>query len=616
MLNEEARRKILNLPVDTNKRFEDMENLKEVPNIPYVTDNGECTIENSKKGYLTNFNIQGKTLVNLANPNNIYTTDGVRYNTPFKYIESNKTYTFVNFCDKQIKYTYGGIGDITVPANSKVLYTIPNNDITISEIICYGHIQDGWVETDADKQKISKAILVLKEDYTGEDINYFEGVQSVGQGNNIELFSCKEDTNIIPNDITWKNGYYLSRNDNLEYESANYSYTLDYIPVKADTNYTLVYANWNVLFYDKEKNRINFAEQKPFININCLDKTSEGVFFIKTPSNVCYLRLSVPTKYKDRLTISKGIKFDEKLIPYTLRKLPNGVKDEIIYKNNKYYLIKRCEEHTYTNIKNLDLSYTYDNTLCFMGTLIPQAIIDSLNTPYVLCNNLSGKSRNDFNNNDTEGCSTTGGGDIAFRILKSKLSTQDKNGFNEWIKNNPITIIYQLAEPEEIELTTLNLEQYDNQTKFICNSGIVIPDTSFESTQNLGSHIGVIRDNIKDIINLQSNNKAIDLSNKLINGWSRTVEDNYGAIFYKNNKQVNFNLRLNSGVLTDRTALLKLPNGFIPKTFFCYNLTYTITGANIPGFIFIDPAGYIEIFGASANAPFMDMLCSGTYHLE
>ncbi|HBG3846924.1 TPA: hypothetical protein KQC83_002002, partial [Clostridioides difficile] len=100
---------------DLIKKIDDMENLREVDNIKCTTDIGECTIENSKKGYLTNVNIQGKTLVNLANPNNIYTTDGVRYNNPFRYIESGKTYTFMNLCDKQIKYTYGGIGDITIP---------------------------------------------------------------------------------------------------------------------------------------------------------------------------------------------------------------------------------------------------------------------------------------------------------------------------------------------------------------------------------------------------------------------------------------------------------------------------------------------------------------------
>ena len=109
MLNEEARKKILNLPVDTNKRFEDIENLKEVLNLSYITDNGECTIENSKKGYLTNVNIQGKTLVNLSNPNNIIVTEGLRYLNPFKYIEKEKQYTFINLSDKEIYYFHDNI---------------------------------------------------------------------------------------------------------------------------------------------------------------------------------------------------------------------------------------------------------------------------------------------------------------------------------------------------------------------------------------------------------------------------------------------------------------------------------------------------------------------------
>ncbi|CZR95570.1 hypothetical protein CDFC105_72649 [Clostridioides difficile] len=596
-------------------KLNDIEELKETNNIKCTTNIGEYTIENSKKGYLTNFNLEGKTLVNLANPNNIYTTDGVRYNNPFNYIESGKTYTFVNLCDKQIKYTYGGIGNVTVPASSRVLYTIPNTVLDIPAMMCYGHTTEGWGETDLDKQKISKAMLVLEGDYTSEDITYFEGLQSVGQVDNMELFSCKED-NIIPNDITWKNGYFLSRNDSLEYESANYSYTLDYIPVKADTNYTLVYANWNVLFYDKDKNKISFAEQNPYININGLDKTSEGVFFIKTPPNSCYMRISAPTRYKDRLTISEGFKFDKKIIPYALRSLPSGVKDEIVYKNGCYKLIKRCEEHTYTDIGNLDLSYTYDNTLCFMGTLIPQAIIDSLDITYVLCNSLSGKSRNDFNNNDTEGCSTTGMGDIAFRILKSKLSTQDKNGFNEWIKKNPITIIYQLAEPEEIELGALNLEQYNNQTKFICKSGIV-PSISFESTQNLGSHIEAIRSNVKSLSYMQISTNTIDLSNLLVNGWiprSSLNPQEFGCIFNKIDDIVHVNMRVYNGLVDKNTIVLNLPQILLPKHFVVFKI-FNSKGNPITGNMYIDiETGCIKIGNTLSSNE--DIIIMGHYYLN
>ncbi|NJK15948.1 hypothetical protein GSQ51_17825 [Clostridioides difficile] len=624
MLNEEARQKILNLPVDTNKRFEDIENLKEVPNVSYVTYNGECTIENSKKGYLTNLNIQGKTLVNLANPNNVYTTDGVRYNNPFRYIESGKTYTFMNLCDKQIKYTYGGIGDITIPPYSKVLYTIPNTNITVSEIMCYGHTSDGWEETDADKQKISKAMLVLEGHYTIEDIEYveyFDGLQSVGQEYNMELFSCKEYINIIPNNITWKDGYFLNRNDNLEYESKHYSYTLNYIPVKADTDYTLIYANWNILLYDKDKNIINFGYPNPSMSINGLgDKVSEGLFFIKTTSNSCYMRISVPTRCKDKITISEGIKFDKKIIPYTLRSLPSGVRDEIVYKNNKYYLIKRCEEVVLDgdNFNPQTRADQNNNIVLYVRTdpIVDAKPLDGKlgRTNTICCDRFRSVGTTWGNEITTEGIIIDQNKTISFRILRNKLGTQDIEGIKKWMKSNPIKIIYELESPREIELTSLNLEQYDNQTKFICDSGVITTSINFESTQNLGSHIEVIRNDIKNINSMQSKNVIIDLSNKLLNGWKRTVSDNDGFIISKNGNQISFHMRITGGATTDSTALLKLPDGFTPKTFYVFPIFTTQNNQLVQGFMYFNFAnGYLQITQLGSNA---DIYSHGTYFIE
>ncbi|HBF2805447.1 TPA: hypothetical protein KN238_000026 [Clostridioides difficile] len=600
---------------DLLKNLDDIENLKEAENIKCSTDTGEYTIENSKKGYLTNFNIQGKTLVNLANPNNVYTTDGVRYNNPFRYIESGKTYTFVNLCDKQIKYTYGGIGDITIPPYSKVLYTIPNTNITVSEIMCYGHTSDGWEETDADKQKISKAMLVLEGHYTIEDIEYveyFDGLQSVGQEYNMELFSCKEDINIIPNNITWKDGYFLNRNDNLEYESKHYFYTLDYIPVKADTDYTLIYANWNILLYDKDKNTINFGYPKPSISINGLgDKISEGLFFIKTTSNSCYMRISVPTRCKDKITISEGAKFDKKVIPYTLRSLPNGVRDEIVYKNGCYKLIQRCEE------------------IILDGQEVWSELTANATSETLLFNAPRGASVSGTNNTDLHcdkfkasviwgtNCNFEGiyetKTNIWIRIFKSRLTTQNVEGFKTWLANNNVTVIRQ-KETKKIELTSLNLEQYDNQTRFICNTGAITPDISFESTQNLGSHIEVIRNDIKSINSIQSKNVIIDLSNKLLNGWKRTVSDNDGFIISKNGNQVSFHMRITGGATTDSIALLKLPNGFVPKTFYVFPIFTTQNNQLVQGFMYFNFAnGYLQITQLGSNT---DIYSYGTYFIE
>ncbi|MFL8711583.1 hypothetical protein Q3304_12500 [Clostridioides sp. GD02377] len=588
--------KIEDLLKALENKIDDIENLKEVDNIKCSTDTGEYTIENSKKGYLTNFNIEGKTLVNLANPNNVYTTDGVRYNNPFKYIESGKTYTFINLSDKQIKYIYGGIENLKVEAKSKVLYTIPDN-INIPEILCYGHAPDGWGETDVDKQQLSKSMLILEGDCTSKDIEYFDGLQSVGQGDNIELFSCKEDINIIPNNITWKDGYFLNRNDNLEYESKHYSYTLDYIPVKADTDYTLIYANWNILLYDKDKNIINFGYPNPSISINGLgDKVSEGLFFIKTTSNSCYMRMSVPTRYKGRIIISEGVKFDKKVIPYTLRSLPNSIKDEITYKNNAYKLIQKCEEITINGQENWTelLENATNETLLFNAPLGAN-INGAINNINLYCDKFKpyaiwGVAYN------FEGIYETKT-NIWIRILKSRLETQDLSGFKTWLNNNHVTLVRQI-ETKEIELGTLNLEQYNNQTMFICESGIT-PDTSFESTQNLGNHIEVIRSNIKALIDTQRNTHTINLANKLLNGWTLFSDVHRGIVVTRNGNVVTIIGSIKGGIISNETIICKIPEDMIPNSNQLFQ-TFNTIGTPV-GLLYVNSAGDFKINSLTSN---------------
>ncbi|MCC0740398.1 hypothetical protein [Clostridioides sp. ZZV14-5902] len=591
---------------DLLKNLDDIENLKEVENIKCTTNTGEYTIENSEKGYLTNFNIEGKTLVNLANPNNIVTTEGLRYLNPFKYIEKGREYTFINLSDKEIYYFHDNVVKFKMNPGSKALYTI-DIDINDTNCLCIAHSVKGWGETDADKQEFTKSVIILEGDYTSVDIDYFEGLQSVGQGDNIKLFSCKEDINIIPNNITWKDGYFLNRNDNLEYESEHYSYTLDYIPVKANTNYTLIYANWNILLYDKDKNIINFGYPNPFISINGLgDKISEGLFFIKTTSNSCYMRISVPTRYKDRITISEGVKYDKKIIPYTLRSLPDTTRDEIIYKDNCYKLIQKCEELT------LD------------GQSFWTEFTDNANDATLLFKNPIGKSQSNNTNlycdmfkpavifdatNTAEGIYETSS-NIWVRIFKNRLTTQNLEGFNSWLNNNKVTLVRPLKEHKEIDISSINLEQYDNKTKFICNSNIVT-NISFECTRNLGSQIDVIKSSIKNINHIQSSPRIMDLSNKLLNGWKRTVSDNGGFIINKNGNQVSFHMRITGGATTDGTTLLKLPNGFIPKTFYVFPIFTTQNNELIQGFIFFNFGnGYLQTTQLGSN---VDIYSYGTY---
>lgn len=577
----------------------DIENLKEFENIKCATSTGECTIENSNNGYLTNLNIEGKTLVNLANPNNIYTTDGVRYNNPFRYIEGGKTYTFINMCDIQVKYIYGGIENLKIPANSKVLYTTPDN-INPSEVLCYGHTPDGWRETDIDKQRLSKAMLVLEGDYTGEDIGYveyFDGLKSVGQENNIELFSCKEDINIIPNNITWKDRYFLNRNDNLEYESEHYSYTLDYIPIKANTNYTLIYANWNILLYDKDKNKINFGYPNPSMSINGLgDKISEGLFFIETTSNSCYMRMSVPTRCKDRITVSEGVKFDKKVIPYTLRNLKNGVTDEIVYKNGYYKLTQRCEEITLNGQETWSelTANSTSETLLFNAPL--GASVSGTNNIDLYCDKFKASVIWDTNCN-FEGIYETKT-NIWIRIFKSRLTTQNVEGFKTWLSSNNVTVIRQIK-TKEINLIDLGLKTFENETRFVTNTGSIIPTINFEVTQNFGSNIEVLKNKINTLENIYTYNKTIDLSDKLLNGWTLFSDVHKNLVITKNGNIVTIIGSIKNGIISNETTICKIPSDMTPKSNQLFQ-AFNTSGTSV-GLLYVNSYGDFKVNSLTSN---------------
>ncbi len=594
---------VLFTDTETNKKsILDIENLAEIENLKCSTDVGEYTIENSKKGYITNLNIQGKTLVNLWGNNisdfslwkttfsdnkiNVTTENGIMYHnfftTNYSMYKPNTLYTVVvNVYKNTLPETSGiyvhSIGEEkSIFGNPTTNCTINGgkigrfkysfttlNDLSSCNIVLRSIINN---DTSIAGHEVSLNMTILEGDYTNTNIEYFKGLQSVGQNKNIELLTFENnEVNLFNKNGNFKDNYILQylNGEELISETNNHKYTLDYIDVESNIEYTFYNCSRNICWYDINKSFIPASLNERIIG-------DKDIFYIaRSPKNAKYLRVTIIKDLHDngdKTIITKGNKYDKKTIPYILRSLPNEVKDEIVYKNNKYYLIKRCEEHTYTDIENLDLSYTYDNTLCFMGTLIPQAIVDSLDTQYVLCNNLIGKSRNDFNSNDAEGCSTTGGGDIAFRILKSKLSTQDKNGFNEWIKNNPITIIYQLAEPKEIELGTLNLEQFNNQTGFICNTGTVISNINFESTQNLGSHIEVIRENLKEITSIIKTENNIDF--KFVNGWDKVWQSATITRIGKN-LFVNMIVTKNTSSTVLEEAIIKLPLGISRQNYSC-----------------------------------------------
>ncbi|MER0279428.1 hypothetical protein ABRY18_04450 [Clostridioides difficile] len=601
MLNEEARQKILNLPVDTNKRFEDIENLKEVPNVSYVADNGECSIENSKKGYLTNFNIQGKTLIDLWGKTssdfslwkatfldgkiNILTEHDIRYSNFFTtnctLYKPDTIYTIIVDVDKNTLPSTSGIYIHSLGEENSVF--IPNltniailggvigefryTFTTISDLSDCNVVLRSVLDNDtlASGYEVSLSMTILEGDYLNTNIDYFKGIQSVGQGDKIEILSTEINIpNLIKSDYIYTKGKYNRFNGGyLDTDNKHYACE-EFIEIKGNTEYVFYGLNGNRQYYDSNKNFIQ-GISSPEQHFKLTRNSSWRYWVEKTPSNAHFIKvtLHIDNLINGKAILFEGNKFDKKLIPYTLRSLPNGVRDEIVYKNGCYKLIQRCEE------------------IILDGQEVWSELTANATSETLLFNAPRGASVSGTNNTDLHcdkfkvsviwgtNCNFEGiyetKTNIWIRIFKSRLTTQNVEGFKTWLANNNVTIIRQ-KETKKIELASLNLEQYDNQTRFICNSGIAIPNISFESTQNLGSHIEVIRENLKDITSIVKTESNIDF--KFINGWDKVWQS---ATITKVGKYlfVNMIVTKNTSSTVLEEAIIKLPLGISRQNYSC-----------------------------------------------
>lgn len=95
---------------------------------------------------------------------------------------------------------------------------------------------------------------------------------------------------------------------------------------------------------------------------------------------------------------------------------------------------------------------------------------------------------------------------IILSILKTKLPTQDIQGFKQWLQINPIELVYELAEPYYEEVLNeygepIILEGYENGTLYIDST--VIPTTTVRYTPKMES--------FKTLKEVNKNNNLITL---------------------------------------------------------------------------------------------------------
>lgn len=156
------------------------------------------------------------------------------------------------------------------------------------------------------------------------------------------------------------------------------------------------------------------------------------------------------------------------ILPQPLRSVPNGICDRLYWDENKghYCIEKRVEEITFDSSNSNGWSVWINRTnhpRIAMWTNVNKKHVNFTTDVYCdkfPCKYLENSSSNNWHPyyETTQECvlGVYNNQGISVSINRTSLTSQDANGFKEWVANNPFTVDYALATPEIIDLPHLN----------------------------------------------------------------------------------------------------------------------------------------------------------------
>lgn len=408
--------------------------------------------------------------------------------------------------DRDIEKTNKELDKIKKLEESTVSTVETESDFTTVEATSNGYFEDVKLE--------GKTLVVNDSNEIVEPGTEGATLKSVGQDvDEIVVSSVNGDGNLV--EYMELNGVIIA--DGKDYTDGKYVRT-NYITVEPNQTYyikpstNVLYERCVVYFYDSNKSYLGYKN----------GLTSE----FTTVTNTKFIRLDMK-KADDSANTQEDINNCDfvvskcrvsEYIPYQSDKKP------LLYYNNetqtwekpilrewdsiekhadgKYYYHQRSGEVAFDGsedwgARNMN---NENNTIGFgLYPGLPNYDINSL--PPIICDRFACLNANALWAFDEEG--TTHAGDyLHIRILKSKLSTQDAEGFKQWLQANNVTVVYQLAQEKVYECTNIDLITYEGETNYVVESGAIAPKTTLKVHNNISNVVSLLQ---KKVSLLESN---------------------------------------------------------------------------------------------------------------
>ena len=381
----------------------------------------------------------------------------------------------------------------TTPTNIVIASSYLRNTVTIGERV------------------VVSGLSVLEGDWTDKEIpQYFEGMKSVGQddenGHKVEIVS--QNKNLI--DINRFSPAMNKGTLSIDGDTITYDYKGSYPYIKqiftqeeinllkgktfkfghGGITDTVENNKLNIRFVavvDGVDNYYSFPSTESYTRTVTLPDNIESLEFSVVPNNtsadiqgtftISNMQLlfadTKNTNYVKHQSNKKEILLNE-----PLRSLPNGTKDRFVKIGGKWFVERNCGSIGLSEIINNVVlgDSTKEETIRFKWKTSEIPNMEPKVGFNFYCNNFKYAKYSD----DIEGIDI--GKDLDCNILRSKLQTQDIDGFKQWVGNNPTTIIYELAtptyEPLEIEPT---LNTY-NEITHLSNNSIIPCNMQIKNT--------------------------------------------------------------------------------------------------------------------------------------
>lgn len=479
------------------------------------------TIENTVDGMTTDMVVKGRTLNNLYKPNNTRDDAGeyILVDTLVKDEPKDRVVYIVNNTNRILLlnvYKISGEWDSNpiIRENS-----ISKLDLTGKRLTGFlGMYDRGWTNSEDDKEILRNTCIVLDREETYMPQEYFESIKSFGQQENkISILSHGKNFFKI-NEFSEK----INEKGELEFKADGNSRVANYMQIYTERNlnskiifngydsvgreFTTVnqekYYIWVGLHGDKKDNKV-WGEIILPKNTTCYCSAinEKGDNFVKFKDIQIEIGTS-KTHYEPYKEDKKDILLSEYGFEEGLRGLNNIVYDEL--NDTKNMAIKRIDKRVFNGNEtwyNSTVPEGTDNETIRFQTKLPNA--KDNNGDKFIANYPTGSGGT--TNIDAENIQVSNGV-LYIRVKKSKLETQDLNGFVKWLKSNPLTIYFELKEPVETPLDESIALKVFNEKTYVEFQNSISGTSSFKAPVNT----------VDTIARLNRENRALEEENKTL----------------------------------------------------------------------------------------------------